>query len=103
MLMTDFCLCVALFILFLLFAFHSEYDVPMPEKLKHPQNSCLKNTMNYAIEVDESPPHADEIKEACNMKNGKFEGLDKIKMERIKYGNQSDMFIIHLFTLLTLI
>ena len=30
-------------------------DIPMPKELQHPENSCVKDTMNNAIDVDESP------------------------------------------------
>ena len=69
----------------------SENDIPMPEELQHPENSCLKDTMNNVIDVNESPPHVDEVNKTLgNMKNGKSEGLDKIKMEQIKYGKPCD-------------
>ena len=79
-------------------------NIPMPKELQHPENSRLKDTMNNAIDVDESPPHVDEIKKTLGkLKNGKCEGTDKVKMEQLKYGKQSDMFINHILTLLTLI
>ena len=62
-------------------------DIPMQKELQHPENSCLKDIMNNAIDVVESPPHADELKKILGkLKNVKCEGIDKVKMEQLKYG-----------------
>lgn len=69
----------------------------MPVELAGPENSCLKDTLDNAINVDQSPPGSKEIEENLSkMKDGKCEGTDTVKMEQLKYGRQSVKLLVWL-------
>ena len=78
--------------------------VPMPPEITNPKDSCLMDTLNIAIEVDESPPTEKEVEGVlAQLKNGKCSGIDNIRMEQMKFGRRSNAFIQHLMKLLFLI
>ena len=78
--------------------------VTMPEELLHPKNSCLNTSLQNAINVENSAPTEKEVKDTLSkLKNGKCQGVDKVKMEQLKYGKNSFRLITYLTTLLTLI
>ena len=78
--------------------------VPMPPEITNPKDSCLMDTLNTAIEVDESPPTEKEVEGVlAQLKNGKCSGIDNIRMEQMKFGRRSNAFIQHLMKLLFLI
>ena len=60
-------------------------DITMPEELLHPKTSCLNDSLQNAVNVDQSAPTEKEVKDTLSkLKNGKCEGVDKIKMEQLK-------------------
>ena len=79
-------------------------DIEMPIELQQPENSCLKDCLNQATDVNETPPDTEEV--LTNMeklKSGKCSGIDDIKMESLKYGTGSTRLVLFIVTLLQLI
>lgn len=70
--------------------FRQDENLPMPPELEHPEESCLRDHLNAAKNVDQKPPTMGELK--CQMsylKNQKCLGVDKVRMESIKYATSS--------------
>lgn len=81
-----------------------ENDIIMPVELIDPENSCLKDSLNNAIDVDQSEPTGEEIRKVMlKLKNGKCEGTDGIKMEQLKCGASSPKLVNHITSLILLI
>ena len=75
--------------------------IPLPTELENPENfPFLKDS---PIVIDESPPTADEINDACKtFKNNKSSGTDKMPAEGLKYQESKKLTsaLLLLFTLI---
>ena len=79
-------------------------NIEIPPELDEPESSCLKNCLNEASSVDETPPTSDEMTDTLRkLKNGKCKGIDQMHMEALKYATSSPRLILFLVTLLQLI
>ena len=78
--------------------------LPMPPELEKPGETCLKDHLNAAAEVDQGPPTMDELQSHMKKrKNQKWTGIDQVQMESIKYSTESLGLCKHLLLLICLV